>query len=67
MLTIVLSILLGLAAAAVVGVLLTGVLVFARGGEINRRLSNRLMNLRVAGQAVAVLLLALLALAHWMA
>jgi hypothetical protein len=60
----VLSILLGLTLVAVVGVLMTGVFVFARGGETNRRWSNRLMNLRVATQAVAVAILGLLLLLH---
>lgn len=60
--TIILSVLLGLAVTVVLGVLLTGVVVFARGGQINQRLSNRLMNLRVAAQALAVGLLGLLVL-----
>ena len=54
----------GLALAAVVGVLMTGVVVFAKGGEANRRWGNRLMNLRVATQFLAVLLLGALMLAH---
>jgi hypothetical protein len=57
-----LSLLLMLALAAVVGVLATGIVVFIRGGEFNRRHGNRLMNLRVATQAVAVLILGLLLL-----
>ncbi|MTJ83079.1 MAG: twin transmembrane helix small protein [Telmatospirillum sp.] len=60
----ILSILLGLALLAVVGVLITGVVIFARGGEADRRWSNRLMNLRVATQFLAVLLLLILMLAH---
>jgi hypothetical protein len=59
-----LSVLLGIGLLAVVCVLVTGVVVFARGGEANRRWANRLMNLRVATQAVVVLLLAALMLAH---
>lgn len=55
-----LSILLGLALLVVVSVLLTGVIVFARGGETNRRWANRLMNMRVAAQAVAALILGLI-------
>ncbi|HIJ62104.1 MAG TPA: twin transmembrane helix small protein [Rhodospirillaceae bacterium] len=55
-----LSVLLGLALAAVLGVLITGVVVFARGGQANHRWSNRLMNMRVATQAVAVLILGLI-------
>jgi len=45
-------------------VLLTGVVVFSRGGQANDRWSNRLMNTRVATQAVAVLLLGLILLAR---
>ncbi len=59
-----LSILLGIALLAVVGVLMTGVVVFARGGDVNRRWGNRLMNLRVATQAAVVLLLGALMLVH---
>jgi hypothetical protein len=59
-----LSILLAIALAAVLAVLLSGVFIFVKGGETNRRWSLRLMNLRVATQAVAVLLLGLLLLLH---
>ena len=55
-----LSVLLGLALVAVLVVLITGVVVFARGGEANQRHANRLMNLRVATQAAAVLILGLI-------
>ncbi|HLN23685.1 MAG TPA: HIG1 domain-containing protein [Patescibacteria group bacterium] len=55
-----LSVLLGLALVAVLIVLIAGVVVFASGGEVNRRYANRLMNLRVATQAVAVLILGLI-------
>lgn len=64
MLINVLSVLLAIALAAVLGTLLTGVVVFSRGGEFNRRHGHRLMNLRVATQAVAVVLLGLLVLAR---
>jgi hypothetical protein len=57
-----LSVLLGLALVAVLLVLIGGVVVFARGGEINRRYGNRIMNLRVATQAVAVAILGLILL-----
>ena len=60
----VLSIFLALALAAVLAVLLAGVVVFSRGGAANDRWSNRLMNMRVATQAVAVLLLGLILLAR---
>ncbi len=59
---IVLSVLLGIAVAVVLGVLLTGVLVFARGGKINHRLGHRLMTLRVTAQAIAIGLLGLMVL-----
>ncbi len=62
----VLWILLVIALGAVVLVLFTGVTVFVRGGETNRRHGNRLMNLRVATQGVAVLLLGLILLVHWL-
>ncbi len=48
---------------AVVGVLLVGVFAMARGGEFNRKYGNKLMQARVAIQAVAVGLLFLLWLA----
>ncbi len=48
---------------AVVGVLLVGVFAMARGGEFNRKYGNKLMQARVALQAVAVALLFLLWLA----
>lgn len=47
---------------AVLAVLATGVVVFARGGEFNRRHGNRLMNLRVGVQFLAVLVLGLIVL-----
>ncbi len=56
----ILSVLLVVVLVAVLGVLLSGVIVFARGGEINRRWSNRLMNLRVGTQALAVIILGLI-------
>jgi hypothetical protein len=58
----VLSIALGLALAAVLVILLTGVTLLARGGEANRRWSNKLMRLRVATQGIAILLLGALIL-----
>lgn len=53
--------LLGGSLLLVVLVLFTGVLGFARGGPWYHRNANRLMNLRVAVQAVAVTALALAA------
>ncbi|MDR3441244.1 HIG1 domain-containing protein [Telmatospirillum sp.] len=60
----ILSIMLGFALVSVVGVLVTGVVVFARGGDVNRRWGNRLMNLRVVTQFLAVVLLGALVLVH---
>ncbi|MEW5729161.1 MAG: HIG1 domain-containing protein [Pseudomonadota bacterium] len=56
--------LLGVSLFCVVLVLFTGVVGFARGGPWYQRNANRLMNLRVAVQAAAVLLLGL---AVWLA
>ena len=53
----VLNILLALAMVSVVGVLATGLAGFAMGGEFNRKYGNKLMRLRVAAQAFAVLTL----------
>lgn len=55
-----LNILLGVAMAAVVIVLGTGLVGFIIGGEFNRKYANKLMRLRVATQAIAVLILLLL-------
>jgi hypothetical protein len=41
-------------------VLIVGVLVMARGGEISKKYSNKLMTMRVAMQALAIFALALL-------
>jgi len=43
----------------VLGVLLTGVIVFARGGETNRKWANKIMRLRVVLQFVAIILILL--------
>jgi hypothetical protein len=59
-----LNILLGLALVAVVGVLATGLAGFAAGGEFNRQYGNKLMRLRVATQAFAVLVRLALLLLH---
>lgn len=40
-------------------VLLFGVLTFARGGEFNRKYSNKIMRLRLAAQALAVVFILL--------
>ena len=41
------------------GVLFTGLIAMARGGEFNRKPGNRLMRLRVIAQGVAILLFGL--------
>jgi hypothetical protein len=67
MIITVLNVLLGLALAAVLAVLMTGVISLAVGGEFNRKYANKLMQLRVAAQAVAVVLLVLRVLApRWL-
>ncbi|MCA8929476.1 MAG: twin transmembrane helix small protein [Alphaproteobacteria bacterium] len=50
-----------LAVLAVVVVLVTGVVGFARGGKFNRQYGNKLMQARVILQFIAVMLLLLLA------
>lgn len=45
----------------VLGVVMFGLASFARGGEFNRRWSNKIMQLRVALQFVAVMLIVVLA------
>ena len=62
----ILWILLVVALVAVLGVLITGVTIFARGGETNRRWGHFMLNLRVATQAVAVLILGAILLLHWL-
>jgi ABC-type methionine transport system permease subunit len=59
----VLQILLIVTLVAVMVVLITGVAGFIAGGEFNRKYGNKLMRLRVASQAVAVLLVIALLLA----
>jgi hypothetical protein len=46
---------------AVLAIVAVGVTVFARGGEANRKWANKIMQLRVAAQFVAVLLIVALA------
>jgi hypothetical protein len=57
---IVAPIVIGLALAAVVGILLFGVVSMAIGGKFDQKWSNRLMRMRVVAQAVALLLLGIL-------
>jgi hypothetical protein len=51
-------------ALATLGVLLFGVITMVRGGEFNRRNSNKLMRWRVILQGFTLMLLALLFLTH---
>ncbi len=57
MLTDPLFIVAAIASLAVLGILILGIGSFARGGEFNRRNSNRLMRWRLAAQFVAVILI----------
>lgn len=50
-----------LACLAVLVILITGILTFAKGGEFNRKHGNRLMRYRLYAQAVAVALIVLFA------
>ncbi len=50
-------ILAAVASLAVLGILIFGVASFARGGEFNRRNSNKLMRWRLMAQFVAVVLI----------
>jgi preprotein translocase subunit SecF len=52
-----LLILVGIACLVVLGVLMTGVGGFAKGGEFNRKNGNKLMRYRIYAQAVAVVLI----------
>ncbi|MEM6465085.1 MAG: twin transmembrane helix small protein [Pseudomonadota bacterium] len=45
------------ACLAVVAVLMVGIGGFARGGEFNRKYANKIMRLRIALQAIAVVLI----------
>lgn len=58
-----LAILLAIALAAVVIVLIVGVVGMARGGEFNEKYGNKMMRLRVGLQALAVVLVLLFVLA----
>jgi len=57
----ILTILLFVAMGITLVVLFTGLISMARGGEFNRKNSNRLMRLRVLFQGIAVLIFILLA------
>jgi len=57
-----LIILLALSLVAVLVVLFTGLFAFVKGGEFHRKHGNRLMQLRVTAQALAVFFVLLLVL-----
>lgn len=48
-----------IACFVVLGILLTGIGGFAKGGDFNRKHANRIMRYRIAAQAVAVVLILL--------
>jgi len=60
----ILTTLLIIAMFATLGVLIVGLAGFFHGGEFNRKYGNKLMQARVALQAVAVLLLLLVLLSN---
>ncbi|MBT8413665.1 MAG: twin transmembrane helix small protein [Boseongicola sp.] len=49
----------GIAVLIVLGVLLTGIGGFAKGGDFNRKHANRIMRYRIYAQAVAIALILL--------
>ena len=55
--------LLGLALLAVLGSLIAGVFVMTKGGETDKKYSNKLMQARIYLQGLALLLIAIMALA----
>jgi hypothetical protein len=58
----ILTALLFCAMGVVVVILFTGILTFAKGGDFHRRNANKLMNLRVLAQGIALIFFALLLL-----
>ncbi len=52
-----LFIVVGIACLIVVGILLTGIGGFAKGGDFNRKHANRIMRYRIYAQAVAIVLI----------
>ena len=59
-----LTVLLLLAMLATLGALAVGIGAFFRGGEFNRKYGNKLMQARVAFQAIAVVILLILLITH---
>ncbi|WP_413719100.1 twin transmembrane helix small protein [Silicimonas sp. MF1-12-2] len=52
-----LFIIVAIAVLIVLGILLTGIGGFARGGDFNRKHANRIMRYRIYAQAVAIVLI----------
>lgn len=52
-----LFILVAIAVLVVAAILLTGIGVFGRGGEVNRKYANKIMRARIIAQAVAIALI----------
>ena len=52
-----LFILVAIACLIVLGILLTGVGGFAKGGDFNKKHANKIMRYRIYGQAVAIILI----------
>ena len=50
-------IIVGIAVLIVLGVLMTGIGGFAKGGDFNRKHANRIMRYRIYAQAVAIVLI----------
>lgn len=57
-----LFIIVAIACLLVLGILLTGIGGFARGGDFNKKHANRIMRYRIYAQAVAILLILLFVL-----
>ncbi len=57
-----LFIVVGIACLVVLGILLTGIGGFAKGGDFNRKHANRIMRYRIYAQFVAVVLILLFVL-----
>ncbi len=55
----ILLVLIGIALIATLGILMTGVIGMARGGDFNKKYGNKLMQMRVAAQFTAIALILL--------
>ncbi|GHE05063.1 hypothetical protein U879_04980 [Defluviimonas sp. 20V17] len=59
-----LFIVVAIAVLAVLAILMFGIGTFAKGGEFNRKYSNKIMRWRIIAQAIAVLLVLVFVLFH---